>query len=216
MSDDMATLIAGVVGAVLGAAGAVTTTILTNSSERAARKTDREEDRKDRAAELAQERTVHRLDQGRAAARDALAITSQFFVKPSNPGEGPNSDSFIGFSGWDEIRRIEDLAELIDHETVRDTVRAIVKAIGTADFVTMWKRYYSYPHVFTTREREYELLLILRRALGAYLRDEEDKYAAILVEAQAEEKEGAEAEGHITRGGDYRSSPLDGPTVGGS
>lgn len=195
----MATLIAGLVGAVLGAGGAVTTTILTNRSERAARKTDREEDRKDRAAELAQERTAHRLDQGRRAARDALAITSQFFVKPTNPGEGPNNDSFIGYSGWDEIRRIEDLAELIDHETVRDTVRAIVKAIGTSDYVTMIKRDYQHPELFTTREHEYELLLILRRALGAYLRDEEDKYAAILLEAQAEEKEGADAEERITR-----------------
>lgn len=63
----------------------------------------------------------------------------------------------------------------------------------------MLMRDFRNPDAVTTRHREYELLLILRRALGAYLRDEEDKYAAILLEAQAEEKEGADAEERITR-----------------
>ncbi len=49
---------------------------------------------------------------------------------------GPNrGDSFIGFSGWDEIRRIDDHAELIDSETIRAAVRAIIEAIGTAEYV---------------------------------------------------------------------------------
>lgn len=198
MNNDLATLIAGVVGAVLGAAGAVTTTILTNRSERAARKTDREEDRKDRAAELTHERTAHRLDQGRAAAREALAITSQFFTNTEIPAGPNNGDSFIGYAGWDAIRRVDDLAELVDNATVRDTVRAIVAAIGTANFVTMVEADPRDLNAVTTRSLEHGLLLILRRTLGAYLRDEEDQYNALLEEARAEESRGALAERHVT------------------
>lgn len=194
MSGEWTSLVSGVVGAVFGAGGAVGTTLITTRSDRAARDADRTEDRKDRAADLQQERAARRADQGRAAAREALAITSQFFTNTVER-PGPNrGDSFIGFGGWDEIRRIDDHAELIDSEKIRDAVRAIVEAIGTAEYVTMLIRDYSDPEQWdTTKRRERKLLLLLRRTLGAYLRDEDETYDALLEEARKEEATGEDA-----------------------
>lgn len=200
MNEAWAVLLPGLAGAVIGAGGVVTTQVLTSRSERAARQREREEDRKDRLAELENENTTRRLVQGRAAAREALSITSQFFTNVTAPGDGPNGDSFLGYAGWTEIRRIDDLAELIDEEAVRDTIRTVVNAIGTAEFVTTKLRDYRDPDPPTTRAREHMLLLILRRALGTYLRDQEPMYAALLEEARREEKLGSDAEQSITGG----------------
>lgn len=200
MSAEWISLASGVVGAVFGAGGAVGTTLITTRSDRKARDADRIEDRKDRAADLQQERTARRADQGRAAAREALAITSQFFTNTvERPGPN-NGDSFIGYSGWDEIRRIDDHAELIDSEKIRNAVRAIVEAIGTAGYVTMLSRDYMDPEEWdSTKRRERKLLLLLRRTIGTYLRDEADQYDALLKEARAKEQEGAEAEAYVMR-----------------
>ncbi|MGN8048167.1 hypothetical protein ACTJKO_00660 [Curtobacterium sp. 22159] len=191
---DWANLLSGVVGGLVGASGAVATTLITTRSDRAARKADRDEDRTDRDAVRTQERAARRLDQGRTAARDALAITSKFFTNTVDR-PGPNhGDSFIGYSGWDEIRRIDDLAELIDSEDVRGAVRSIVRAIGTAGYVTMLIREYDDPEQWDlTRRRERDLLLLMRRTLGSYLRDEEDQYANFRAEATKEEAAGVKA-----------------------
>ncbi len=201
MSGEWIGLASGIVGAVLGAGGAVATTLITTRSDRTARAADRKEDRKDRAAELQQNRTARRADQGRAAAREALAITSQFFTNTVER-PGPNrGDSFIGFSGWDEIRRIDDHAELIDSETIRAAVRAIIEAIGTAEYVTMLGRDYLDPDQWdSTKRRERKLLLLLRRTLGAYLRDEDEQYETLLAEARREEAAGEEARLQVERG----------------
>lgn len=192
MTVDWTTLASGLVGAVLGAGGAVTTTLIATRSDGAARQADCEEDRKDRVSEREQERAGRRLDQGRTAARDVLAITSQFFTNTAIP-EGPNrGDSFLGYAGWDAMRRVDDLAELIDSDDIREAVRAVVSAIGTAGYVTMLMREYgdAEEEGQPTRKRERELLLLLRRIVGAYLRDEEDQYAALLAEAKEEETTG--------------------------
>lgn len=198
---DWVNLLSGVVGGLVGAGGAVATTLITTRSDRAARKSDRVEDRADRRAERAQERAARRLDQGHAAARDALAITSQFFTN-TTARPGPNDgDSFIGHSGWDEMRRVDDLAELIDSEDVRQTVRSIVNAVGTAGYVTMLTRDYSDPEQWNlTQIRERKLLLLLRRTLGTYLRDEDGKYPGLRAEAAAEEATGDDAYANIVGG----------------
>jgi hypothetical protein len=189
---DWATLASGLVGAVLGAGGAVTTTLITTRSDRAARKADREEDRNDRAGEHQQERAGRRADQGRTAARDILAITSQFFTNTVSPAGTVRGDTFIGDAGWDAMRRIDDLAELIDSEDVREAVRAIINAVGTVNFVTLLAQEYGDVEQGDrpTRRRERALLLLLRRTVGTYLRDEEDQYAALLTEAKTEEDTG--------------------------
>lgn len=198
---DWANLLVGVVGGLVGAGGAVATTLITTHSDRAARKADRADDRKDHAAERTQERAARRLDQGRVAARDALAITSKFFTNTDDRSGPNNGDSFIGYSGWDEIRRIDDLAELIDSEDIRGAVRATVNAIGTAGYVTMLVREYDDPEQWDlTRRRERSLLLLMRRILGSYLRDEEDRYGGLLAEATKEEDVGERAHVVIDEG----------------
>lgn len=195
MTVDWATLASGLVGAVLGASGAVTTTLIATRSDRAARHDAREEDRKDRVSEREQERAGRRLDQGRTAARDVLAITSKFFTNTAAP-EGPNrGDSFLGYAGWDDVRRIDDLAELIDSEDIREAVRAIVNALGTVVYVTLLAREYGEVEEGQrpSRRRERELLLQLRRTVGAYLRDEEDQYASLLADAKGEKDTGEQA-----------------------
>ena len=198
---DWANLLSGVVGGLVGAGGAVATTLITTRSDRAARRADRKEDRTDRAADRAQERAARRLDQGRTAARDALAITSTFFTNTVDR-PGPNGgDSFIGYSGWGEIRRIDDLAELIDSEEIRRAVRATVNAVGTAGYVTMLAREYGDPTQWDlTRRRERNMLLLMRRILGSYLRDEEDQYATLLIEATQEEEAGEKAQVQVENG----------------
>ncbi len=191
---DWANLLSGVIGGLVGAGGAVATTLITTRSDRAARKADRDADQKERAAERAQERAARRLDQGRTAARDALAITSKFFTNTVDRTGPNNGDSFIGYRGWDEMRRIDDLAELIDSEAIRGAVRSTVNAIGTAGYVTMLIREYDDPDQWDlTRRRERNLLLLMRRTLGSYLRDEEDQYDTLLAEAKKEEAAGEKA-----------------------
>ncbi|MFJ7289769.1 hypothetical protein ACIQUC_15770 [Curtobacterium sp. NPDC098951] len=198
---DWANLLSGVVGGLVGAGGAVGTTLITTRSDRAARKADRDEDRADRAAERAQERAARRLDQGRTAARDALAITSKFFTTTGDRAGPNNGDSFIGYAGWGDMRIIDDLAELIDSEKIRGAVRSTVNAIGTAGYVTMLIREYDDPEQWDlTRRRERDLLLLMRRTLGSYLRDEEDQYATLLAEATKEEEAGQRAADQIQGG----------------
>lgn len=195
---DWANLLSGAVGGLVGAGGAVATSLITTRSDRAARKADRDEDRTDRTVERTQERAARRLDQGRTAARDALAITSKFFTNAVDRAGPNNGDSFIGYSGWEEIRRIDDLAELIDSEDVRGAVRSIVRAIGTAGYVTMLTREYDDPEQWDlTRRRERDLLLLVRLTLGSYLRDEEDQYATLRAEATKEEAVGDRAHDEV-------------------
>jgi hypothetical protein len=197
---DWANLLSGLVGGLVGAGGAVVTTLITTRNDRAARASERAEGRKDRDVERLQERAARRLDQGHAAARDALAITSQFFTNTIDRS-GPNrGDSFLGYSGWDEIRRIDDLAELIDSDDIRQCVRTVINAIGTAGYVTMLTRDHSDPDQWDLTYRlERELLLLMRRTLGTYLRGEDDQYAALLAEAQEAEAAGNNAYVEIMR-----------------
>ncbi|WP_413601897.1 hypothetical protein [Curtobacterium sp. Curtsp57] len=191
---DWANLFAGAVGGLVGAGGAVATTLITARSDRAARKADRGEDRTDRADERKQERVARRLDQGRTAARDALATTSKFFTTTVNRDGPNNGDSFIGHNGWDDMRIIDDLAELIDSEEIRGAVRSTVNAVGTAGYVSMLIREYDDPEQWDlTLRRERDLLLLMRRILGSYLRDEEDQYATLRDEATKEEEVGDRA-----------------------
>jgi len=191
---DWANILSGVVGGLVGAGGAVATTLITTRSDRAARKAERDEDRKDRAAERAKERAARRLEQGRTAARDALAITSKFFTATVDRAGPNNGDSFIGYDGWGDMRTVDDLAELIDSEKIRGAVRSTVNAVGTAGYVTMLIREYDDPEQWDlTRRKERDLLLLMRRILGSYLRDEEDQYATLLADATKEEEAGQRA-----------------------
>ena len=190
MSHDMATLVAGLVGAVLGAGGAVTTTILTNRSARAARKTDREEDRRDRAAEYARERAGRLLNQGRSAAQEALAITSQFFVANGRAGWEPLTNAERA-----ELQKVENLVELIDSDVARTATRAAVVAIAGSSSVESagakaQNRGRSEPMVAF---REQQLLKLLRDILGSYLREDADTLATLLLRAQASEQDVAHA-----------------------
>jgi hypothetical protein len=182
MSSDWATLLAGGVGALLGAGGAVATTVLTTRSDRAARQADREADRQDRDDEESRKRADRLAEQGRSAAREALAITSQFFV-PSGDRALWNPMSWADKT---DVRKIDDLAELIESEDARRGIRDTVAAIHGIDVVAAAATGTKLGQASQTEVwlREQQLLALLRRILGSYLREEAHNLANYRSEAE--------------------------------
>lgn len=190
MSAEWATFVSGVVGAVLGAGGAVATTLITTRSNRKQRDADRTEDRKDRDAEREAERVARLRDQGRGAARDALSITSQFFAHtraPNEPYRALNSEE------RNDVRRIDDLAELIENVEARTAIRgAVAGLLGAATVeqaaleVEPESRFDSLPG-YPLYYRERRLLKLIRRILGSYLREDADALNEARREAQGAE-----------------------------
>ncbi|MDM7886562.1 hypothetical protein QUG92_15735 [Curtobacterium sp. RHCKG23] len=190
MSVEWTTFVSGLVGAVLGAGGAVGTTVITTRSNRKAREDDRTEDRKDRAAEREHERVARLRDQGRNAAREALAISSQFFAETHVPGEPYRA---MDARQRTEVQRIEDLAELIENDDARAAVRSAVAGLLGASVVERAADYVDPdPEVriahYATYWRERKLLTLIRKILGSYLREDETALTAARLEAEGAEQ----------------------------
>lgn len=194
MSAEWATFVSGLVGAVLGASGAVATTLITTRSNRAQRDADRTEDRKDRDADREAERVARLRDQGRDAAREALAISSQFFAETHVAGEPYRA---MTAEQRTEIRRIDDLAELIDNDVARSAVRsAVVGLLGAATVERAAMAVDPEPgqiENYGTYYRERKLLALIRLILGSYLREDAAALATAQSEAQGAEKAVEEA-----------------------
>lgn len=194
MSGEWATFVSGLVGAVLGAGGAVGTTLITTRSNRQARVAERTEDRKDRAADREQERVARLRDQGRSAARDALAISSQFFAQTHVAGERYRA---MTDEQRTEMRRIDDLAELIDNDDARAGVRSAVAGLLGAATVehaaTVIDPEPGQIANYGTYHRERRLLMLIRKILGSYLREDAAALTTARREAQGAEDAVAEA-----------------------
>jgi len=190
VSGEWITFVSGLVGAILGAGGAVGTTLITTRSNRQARVDDRAQAREDRAAEREQERIARLRDQGRTAAREALSISSRFFAEVHVPGERYRA---MTIEQRAEMRRIDDLAELIDNEDARAGVRAAVAGLlGAATVEHAIQAVDPEPGQianYGTYHRERKLLRLIRQILGSYLRED----AAALVTARGEAQDAEKA-----------------------
>jgi hypothetical protein len=174
LTTDWVPLWTGVAGGLFGASGAVGASLVSAWRERKARVDERKFQRTDRL-----------LAQGTTAAREALAITSPFFTRTPAKGEYFRA---LTPDEWAEVRRIDDLAELIDNEDARVALRAAVAAIGGASLVELALAEVNdnhEPHGVYHRERR--LLRLVRDALGAYLRDEPEALASLRRTATGEE-----------------------------
>lgn len=194
MSDDWVTLIAGLVGALFGAGGAIGTTALRNRHDRAERKSQREEDRRDRDAEVARERVARLREQGRSAAREALALTSPFFVLDTRvPWEPLTGEEMT------DLRKVDDLAELIDSDDARQGIRAAVAAIAGAAVASLANARAKNAEESTveTALREQRSLELVRRILGSYLREEADVLVDLRHQTQAAKQEVANAHEYL-------------------
>jgi hypothetical protein len=123
-----------------------------------------------------------------------LAISSQFFAQIHVPGERYRA---MTAEQRTEVRRIDDLAELIDNDDARAAVRAAVAGLlGAATVERAAMVVDPEPGQianYGTYFRERKLLTLIRQVLGSYLREDSDALTKARREAQGAEDAVAEA-----------------------